>query len=163
MKLIVVESPAKARTIEKFLGEGYKVAASYGHIRDLPEKAAQIPARYRNEPWRRLAVNVDDDFEPIYVVSADSKEQVAALGPLLDRAEAVAHTTEISRRLGVYRILYDYLRAYLHVFELERAGRYADALAALGQQPQHPAANIAQIDRAPGQQGTWLRGELVCL
>ena len=79
MKLIVVESPAKARTIEKFLGKEYKVEASYGHIRDLPEKASQIPQKYRDKSWKRLAVDVDGEFEPIYVISADSKDQVAAM------------------------------------------------------------------------------------
>lgn len=98
MKLIVVESPAKARTIEKFLGaKEFRVVASYGHIRDLPEKAAQIPARYAKEPWRRLAVNVDDDFEPIYVVSPDSKGQVAEIKKLLKTADELLLATDEDR------------------------------------------------------------------
>jgi DNA topoisomerase-1 len=97
LKLIVVESPAKARTIEKFLGQGYKVAASVGHIRDLPEKAAQIPARFKDKPWRRLAVDVDGDFEPIYVVSVDSKEQVAALKKLMAKADELLLATDEDR------------------------------------------------------------------
>ena len=97
MKLIVVESPAKARTIEKFLGKGYRVVASYGHIRDLPEKAAQIPTKYKNEPWKRLAVNVDDDFEPIYVVSADSKSHVTELKKLMKTAEELLLATDEDR------------------------------------------------------------------
>ena len=97
MKLIVVESPAKARTIEKFLGSDYKVAASNGHIRDLPEKASQIPAQYRDKPWRRLAVDVDHGFEPVYVVSADSKAQVAALKKLLARADELLLATDEDR------------------------------------------------------------------
>ncbi len=97
MKLIVVESPAKARTIEKFLGSGYKVAASVGHIRDLPEKAAQIPAKYKDKPWKRLAVDVDGEFEPIYVVSADSKDQVAELKKLMAKADELLLATDEDR------------------------------------------------------------------
>ena len=97
LKLIIVESPAKARTIEKFLGRDYKVAASYGHIRDLPEKASQIPAKYRQEPWRRLGVNVDDDFAPIYVVSDDSKKQVKELKDLLKKADELLLATDEDR------------------------------------------------------------------
>ncbi|MBD3221118.1 type I DNA topoisomerase, partial [bacterium] len=97
MKLIVVESPAKARTIEKFLGKDYKVVASYGHIRDLPEKAAQIPARYRDKPWRRLAVDVEGDFEPIYVVSPDSREHVTRLKKLIKDADELLLATDEDR------------------------------------------------------------------
>ncbi len=97
LKLIIVESPAKARTIEKFLGREYKVAASYGHIRDLPDKASQIPAKYRQEPWRRLGVNVDDDFAPIYVVSDDSKKQVKELKDLLKKADELLLATDEDR------------------------------------------------------------------
>lgn len=97
MKLIVVESPAKARTIEKFLGAGYKVAASYGHIRDLPEKAGQIPKRFADKPWKRLAVDVDGDFEPIYVVSADARTRVAELKKLLSKADELLLATDEDR------------------------------------------------------------------
>ena len=97
MKLIVVESPAKARTIEKFLGKGYKVVASYGHIRDLPEKAAQIPAKFKDKPWKRLAVDVDGDFEPIYVVSADSKARVTELKKLIAKADELLLATDEDR------------------------------------------------------------------
>ena len=97
MKLIVVESPAKARTIEKFLGKGYRVEASYGHIRDLPEKASQIPQKYRDKSWKRLAVDVDGEFEPIYVISADSKDQVAALKKLLAKADELLLATDEDR------------------------------------------------------------------
>ncbi len=97
MKLIVVESPAKARTIEKFLGTEYRVAASYGHIRDLPEKASQIPARYRDKPWKRLAVDVEGEFTPIYVVSADSQQQVKELQKLLKKADELLLATDEDR------------------------------------------------------------------
>ena len=69
-KLVIVESPAKARTIEGYLGRGYVVESSIGHIRDLPHTAAEIPARIKSEPWARLGVDVDNGFEPVYVVRA---------------------------------------------------------------------------------------------
>ena len=73
LKLIIVESPAKARTIEKFLGSGYKVAASYGHVRDLPSSAKEIPEEVRQEPWARLGVDTVDGFRPLYVITPESK------------------------------------------------------------------------------------------
>ncbi len=68
--LVIVESPAKARTIEGYLGKGFVVESSIGHIRDLPSRAGEIPAAASNKPWARLGVNVDDDFAPLYVVPA---------------------------------------------------------------------------------------------
>lgn len=75
-KLVIVESPAKARTISGILGAGYDVQASFGHVRDLPEGADQIPEAVRKEKWARLGVNVDHDFEPLYVVPTDKKRHV---------------------------------------------------------------------------------------
>src|SRR5690242_17212196 len=77
--LVIVESPAKARTIGKFLGRDYVIEASIGHVRDLPEGAKQIPAQYKGEKWARLGVNVDEQFEPIYVIPPDKTEQVRKL------------------------------------------------------------------------------------
>ena len=68
MKLIIVESPTKARTISRFLGNDVTVEASMGHIRDLPRSAAEIPEAIRGEDWARLGVNVADGFAPVYVV-----------------------------------------------------------------------------------------------
>ena len=75
-KLVIVESPAKAKTIGGYLGPEYVVEASIGHIRELPPNAAAVPAQYKGLPWARLGVDVDNDFEPLYVVSADRKQQV---------------------------------------------------------------------------------------
>jgi DNA topoisomerase I len=86
-KLVIVESPAKARTIAGYLGKDYTVESSIGHIRDMPDKAAEIPTRYRNEAWARLGVNVDHDFEPLYVVHSDKKQQVAKLKQLLKNSD----------------------------------------------------------------------------
>ncbi|MDH3306447.1 MAG: type I DNA topoisomerase [Acidimicrobiia bacterium] len=95
--LIIVESPAKARTIAGFLGADYAVASSVGHIRDLPSKAADIPAKYKNEPWARLAVNVDNDFEPLYVVNKDKRETVKQLKSLLKDASELYLATDEDR------------------------------------------------------------------
>lgn len=97
MKLIIVESPAKARTIARFLGDGYVVTSSYGHIRDLPASAKDIPARWKNEPWSRLGVNVDDGYAPIYIVSPDSRAQVAELKKQLKQADEILLATDEDR------------------------------------------------------------------
>ncbi|NOT08889.1 MAG: type I DNA topoisomerase [Gemmatimonadales bacterium] len=93
--LVIVESPTKARTIRDFLPRGYTVAASMGHIRDLPDKAADIPPKYKGEDWARLGVNVDNDFEPLYVVPADKKKIVKELKDALkDVNELILATDE---------------------------------------------------------------------
>ncbi len=95
--LVIVESPAKAKTISRILGSDYVVEASYGHIRDLPEKAEHIPARYKKESWARLGVNVDDGFEPLYVVPADKKKYVKKLKEALAEADEVLLATDEDR------------------------------------------------------------------
>ena len=72
--LVIVESPAKARTIGKFLGKDYTVEASIGHVRDLPQGAKEIPEKYKGEDWAYLGVNVDEDFEPVYVVPREQEQ-----------------------------------------------------------------------------------------
>ena len=79
-KLVIVESPAKARTIAGYLGDDYVVESSSGHIRDLPRNAAEVPAAHKGEPWARLGVDVDNDFEPLYVVSPDEAAGQPAQG-----------------------------------------------------------------------------------
>ena len=96
-RLVIVESPAKARTIAGYLGKGYVVESSIGHIRDMPDKAAEIPAKYRKEPWARLGVNVDDGFEALYVVHADKKSQVTKLKSLLKNADELLLATDEDR------------------------------------------------------------------
>ena len=97
MKLIIVESPAKARTITRFLSKDYTVTSSYGHIRDLPGRASEIPAKYKKEPWARLGVNPEEGYSPVYVVSADSKKQVAELKKLLKNADEILLATDEDR------------------------------------------------------------------
>jgi DNA topoisomerase-1 len=97
LKLIIVESPAKARTITRFLGSEYTVSSSYGHIRDLPGSAKEIPAKYKKEKWSRFGVNLDDGYTPIYIVSADSKKQVAELKQLMKSADEILLATDEDR------------------------------------------------------------------
>jgi len=96
-KLVIVESPAKARTIEGYLGTGYVVESSIGHIRDLPQTAADIPAKIKGEPWARLGVNVDDGFKPVYVVSRDKKAHISKLKGLLKDADELYLATDEDR------------------------------------------------------------------
>lgn len=78
-RLVIVESPTKATKIAGYLGPDYTVESSRGHVRDLPTSAAEVPARYKGQPWARTGVNVDNDFTPIYVVSADKKATIRQL------------------------------------------------------------------------------------
>lgn len=96
-KLIIVESPAKAKTISRFLGKDYNVEASVGHIRDIPESASELPANVKKEKWPILGVDVYKDFEPIYIVPADKKKQVARLKEAMKDADAVLLATDEDR------------------------------------------------------------------
>lgn len=95
-RLVIVESPAKAKTIKGYLGPGYVVEASVGHIRDLPNGAAEVPEKYTGEV-RRLGVDVEHDFEPIYVVNADKKAQVKKLKDLLKDSDELYLATDEDR------------------------------------------------------------------
>ncbi|MFE9765040.1 type I DNA topoisomerase [Streptomyces sp. NPDC005808] len=95
-RLVIVESPAKAKTIKGYLGPGYVVEASVGHIRDLPNGAAEVPEEYTGEV-RRLGVDVDNDFQPIYVVNADKKAQVRKLKDLLKDSDELFLATDEDR------------------------------------------------------------------
>lgn len=96
-RLVIVESPTKARKIAPYLGRNYTVEASVGHIRDLPRGAADVPAKYKGQPWARLGVDVDHDFEPIYVVSPDKKGKVTELKSLLKDADELYLATDPDR------------------------------------------------------------------
>ncbi|MBV7702093.1 DNA topoisomerase I [Nocardia sp. 852002-20019_SCH5090214] len=96
-RLVIVESPTKARKIAPYLGRGYTVEASVGHIRDLPRGAADVPAKYKGQSWARLGVDVDHDFEPIYVVSPDKKAKVSELKTLLRDADELYLATDPDR------------------------------------------------------------------
>ncbi|MEC3955542.1 type I DNA topoisomerase [Nocardia sp. CDC153] len=94
---MIVESPTKAKKIAPYLGRGYVVEASVGHIRDLPRGAADVPAKYKGQQWARLGVDVDHDFEPIYVVSPDKKGKVSELKSLLADADELYLATDPDR------------------------------------------------------------------
>jgi DNA topoisomerase-1 len=96
-RLVIVESPAKAKTISGYLGPGYVVEASLGHVRDLPRNAADVPAKFKKEPWARLGVDVDNDFQALYVVSADRKQQIAKLIKLAKEVDEVFLATDEDR------------------------------------------------------------------
>ncbi len=93
--LIIVESPAKARTIARFLGPDYVVESSIGHIRDLPPSAAEIPKQHKGKPWARLGIDVENDFSPLYIVPLQKKKQVTTLRKkLADASELYLATDE---------------------------------------------------------------------
>ncbi|NDU74581.1 type I DNA topoisomerase [Actinomadura sp. DSM 109109] len=94
---MIVESPAKAKTIAGYLGRGYIVESSIGHIRDLPGSASEVPAKYKGEPWAKLGVNVEHEFEPLYVVNADKRQQVQKLKKLLAEADELFLATDEDR------------------------------------------------------------------
>jgi len=95
--LVIVESPTKARTIEKFLSGKYEVLASYGHIRDLPNNASEIPEAVKKEKWARLGIKVDENFEPLYIVPDDKKKRVAELKKALKDAPELLLATDEDR------------------------------------------------------------------
>src|SRR6266704_4044641 len=95
--LVIVESPAKARTISGYLGPDFVVESSVGHIRDLPDSAAEIPEKYKGEAWARLGVDVEHGFEPLYVVDPDKKKTVAQLRKQLADADELLLATDEDR------------------------------------------------------------------
>lgn len=95
--LVIVESPAKARTITKFLGKDYHVEASVGHVRDLPSNATEIPAALKKEKWARLGINVEEDFAPLYVVPKAKKDQLKKLKALLKDSDKLYLATDEDR------------------------------------------------------------------
>jgi DNA topoisomerase-1 len=95
--LVIVESPAKARTIGKFLGRNFAVEASIGHIRDLPQGAKELPEKYKGEDWAYLGVNIHDQFDPIYIIPAGKKQQVTKLRKALKEAKDLYLATDEDR------------------------------------------------------------------
>ena len=95
--LVIVESPAKAKTISSLLGADYHVESSIGHIRDLPRNAADVPPAYKGESWARLGVDVDNDFKPLYVVSREKRDQVRKLKSMVKDASELYLATDEDR------------------------------------------------------------------
>ncbi|MDT5021887.1 MAG: topoisomerase [Mycobacterium sp.] len=96
-RLVIVESPTKARKLAGYLGANYIVESSRGHIRDLPRAAADVPAKYKSQPWARLGVNVDEDFEPLYIISPEKKSTVTELKGLLKDVDELYLATDGDR------------------------------------------------------------------
>ncbi|MCB2223338.1 MAG: type I DNA topoisomerase [Actinobacteria bacterium] len=96
-KLVIVESPAKARTIAGFLGPGFVVESSIGHVRDLPRNADDVPKAYKGEPWSRLGVDTENDFKPLYIVPKEKKAQITKLRKLVREAEELYLATDEDR------------------------------------------------------------------
>ena len=97
MKLVIVESPAKARTIAGYLGDEFVVESSIGHVRDLPRSASDIPASHRDEPWARLGVDTENDFKPLYIVPGDKRKQISKLKKLVKEADELYLATDEDR------------------------------------------------------------------
>jgi DNA topoisomerase-1 len=96
-KLVIVESPAKARKIGGYLGDGFIVEASVGHIRDLPQRAADIPKEYKGIAWAKEGVNIEEDFAPLYVINPDKRAKVAELKELMKGADELILATDEDR------------------------------------------------------------------
>src|SRR4029079_10402689 len=95
--LVIVESPAKARTISKYLGKNYTVEASIGHIRDLPQGSKEMPEEFKKEKWAYLGVNVNDNFTPVYIIPPGKKQQVSKLRALLKDVDQLCLATDEDR------------------------------------------------------------------
>ena len=96
-RLVIVESPAKAKTIARYLGPEFVVESSVGHVRDLPQSAAEVPERLKKEPWARLGVDIEHDFKPLYVVDGRKKKVVAELKRRLKEADELLLATDEDR------------------------------------------------------------------
>ncbi|MBK8462006.1 MAG: type I DNA topoisomerase [Nigerium sp.] len=96
-RLVIVESPGKVRSLTQYLGEGYLVEASIGHVRDLPTGAAEVPAKYKGQKWARTGVDIDNDFEPLYVVQADKRATIRKLKDALKTADELYLATDEDR------------------------------------------------------------------
>src|SRR4051812_46157233 len=97
IRLVIVESPSKAKTIAGYLGPDYFVEASFGHVRDLPRNAAEVPAKYKGESWAKIGVDVDNNFQALYVVSQDRKQQIAKLTKLAREVDEIFLATDEDR------------------------------------------------------------------
>ena len=95
--LVIVESPAKAKTIAGYLGDGFVVESSIGHVRDLPRNAAEVPKAYKGESWARIGIDVENDFKPLYVVNSDKKDHIKLLKELLAEVDELYLATDEDR------------------------------------------------------------------
>ena len=96
-RLVIVESPSKAKKIQPYLGNDYVVESSVGHIRDLPRGAADVPAKYKGESWARLGVDVDNQFSPLYIVTPEKRSTVSELREALKTVDELLLATDPDR------------------------------------------------------------------
>ena len=96
-RLVIVESPTKAAKIASFLGDGYIVESSRGHVRDLPTGAAEVPAKYKGEKWARTGVDIDNGFQALYVVNPEKKATLRSLKDALSTADELLLATDGDR------------------------------------------------------------------
>lgn len=131
--LVIVESPSKAKTISKFLGAKYHIEASNGHIRDLPKGTKDLPEKYKKESWARLGVNVDKDFEPIYIISDEKAKLIKKLKTLLKEVDSLYLATDEDREgeaisWHLFEILKPKVPVYRLVFHEITEGMIKEAL-----------------------------------
>ncbi|NDA95955.1 MAG: DNA topoisomerase I, partial [Actinobacteria bacterium] len=128
-KLVIVESPAKARKIGGYLGDDYIVEASVGHIRDLPQKAADIPKEYKKIAWAKEGVDIENDFAPLYVINPDKKAKVAELKELMKGAEELLLATDEDREKEAIQAAVENTRDLdYHLIDAQETRRVLDRL-----------------------------------
>ncbi|CAA9333534.1 MAG: DNA topoisomerase I [uncultured Nocardioidaceae bacterium] len=148
-KLVIVESPAKARTIAGYLGNGYVVESSVGHIRDLPQSAADIPAKIKGEKWARLGVDIENQFTPYYVVAKDKKPQITKLKSLLkDASELFLATDEDREGEAIAWHLLDELKPKVPVKRMVFHEITPQAIAAAVENPRDIDDNLVEAQEA---------------
>lgn len=156
--LVIVESPTKARTIRGFLPKDFRVEASMGHVRDLPNNASEIPAAYKGEKWANLGVNTSNDFEPLYVVPKDKKKIVKELKDALKGAERVLLATDEDREgesiswhlLQLLSPKVPVKRMVFHEITKEAIGRALDQTRELDMELVHAQETRRILDRLVG-------------
>ena len=155
--LVIVESPAKAKTIGKFLGKDYRVEASIGHVRDLPHGAKEIPEKYKGEEWAYLGVNVNEEFSPVYIVPPDKKKQVTKLKDALKESTALYLATDEDRegeaiswhlhellkpKVPVHRLVFHEITKEAIQHALEHTREIDDGLVRGSGNPPHPRSAV---------------------
>ena len=156
--LVIVESPTKARTIRGFLPREFRVEASMGHVRDLPNNASEIPAAYKGEKWANLGVNTDNDFEPLYVVPKDKKKVVKELKDALKGADRLLLATDEDREgesiswhlLQLLSPKVPVKRMVFHEITREAIGRALDQTRELDMELVHAQETRRILDRLVG-------------
>jgi len=156
--LVIVESPTKARTIRGFLPADFRVEASMGHVRDLPNNASEIPAAYKGEKWANLGVNTTNDFEPLYVVPKDKKKIVKELKDALKGADRLLLATDEDREgesiswhlLQLLAPKVPVKRMVFHEITKEAIGRALDQTRELDMELVHAQETRRILDRLVG-------------